>query len=185
MLLLSCPVQWCGSYPTHPTALPVSTAVMSCAVPLPGVWCVGGECVSVLFVWWGILCSPSPSQWWWVGPLWMVGCRCGGGWHGEGRAVVLLTPRRMAASPSRVWCPPPVRVVVLLNGGVWWVVCCPVFGLGSPLRIVPVPLCHLHFPSVCVLPCLLWVGKCGGVWWWDCVLLCSPPFVFAVTALLV
>ena len=45
------------------------------------------------------------------------------------------------------------------------VVCCcvvPMSGSGPPLRIVPVPLCRLHFPSVCVLPCLLWVGKCGG-----------------------
>lgn len=29
---------------------------------LPGEWCVGGECMSVLFVWWGILCVLPPSQ---------------------------------------------------------------------------------------------------------------------------
>lgn len=27
------------------------------------------------------------------------GACCGGGWHGEGRAAVLLTPRRMLVSP--------------------------------------------------------------------------------------
>lgn len=53
---------------------------------LPGVWCAGGECASVVFVWWGILCALPPRS----GGGWG---RCGGGWHGEGRAAVLLTPR--------------------------------------------------------------------------------------------
>lgn len=78
MLLLSCPVRWCGSCPTHPIAVLVSTAVMSCTVPLPGVWCVGGGRVSVVFVWWGILCVLSPRR--------------GGGWGrcGWWAAVVVV-----------------------------------------------------------------------------------------------
>jgi hypothetical protein len=47
--------------------------VMYCV--LPGVWCVGGECVSVLFVWWGILCLLPPH--------------CGGGWGHCGWWVAL------------------------------------------------------------------------------------------------
>lgn len=68
------PVQWCGSCPTRPIAVLASTAVMSCTV-LCQMWCVGGECVSVLFVWWGILC---------VLPLTVVvgGAVVDGGWHG-------------------------------------------------------------------------------------------------------
>lgn len=57
--------------------------------------------------------------------------------------------------------PLSVCVAVLLNGGVWWVACCPVFGLGSPFhivrpsRIVPVPL----------LSCVAVFVVGGGVWW--------------------
>ena len=82
-LLLSRPVQWCGSCPTHPTAVLASTAVMSCTLPCQVLWCVGGECVSVVFVWWGILCPLPPRRgggWcrrgWW-------GAVVDGGWHGE------------------------------------------------------------------------------------------------------
>ena len=32
VLLLSCPVRWCGLCPTHPIAVLASTAVMSCTV---------------------------------------------------------------------------------------------------------------------------------------------------------
>lgn len=65
-----------GSYPTHPIAVLASTAVMSRTVTCQVLRCDVGECVSVLFVWWGILCPPSPSSWWRVGPSWTVG------WHG-------------------------------------------------------------------------------------------------------
>ena len=45
--------------------------------------CVGGECVSVVFVWWGILCSLPPH----VGGGWgrrgWWGAVVDGGWHGE------------------------------------------------------------------------------------------------------
>lgn len=40
MLLLSCPVQWCGSCPTHPIAVLASTAVRVVHCSLPGVRCV-------------------------------------------------------------------------------------------------------------------------------------------------
>nr|DAK80332.1 MAG TPA: hypothetical protein [Caudoviricetes sp.] len=60
---------------------------------------MGGVCVSVLFVWWGILCPLPPSQWWRVGPSWMVGGIADGGWHGEGRAAVSLTPRLVCDVP--------------------------------------------------------------------------------------
>ena len=42
VLLLSCPVQWCSSCPTHPIAVLASTAVMLCTVTCQvcGVWVV-------------------------------------------------------------------------------------------------------------------------------------------------
>ena len=68
-----------------------------------GGWVVG---VSVLFVWWGILCPlPPHSGGGWGHRGWWDGI-ADGGWHGEGRVAVLLTPRRMAASPSMHWRPP-------------------------------------------------------------------------------
>lgn len=98
--------------------------VVHCQLPGAAVcgWCVFLCAVCVV----GYPLSAPPSQWWWVGPLWMVGGIADGGWHGEGRAAVLLTPRRMLASPSCVWCPPSVCVVVLLNGGGGVSCCSPV-----------------------------------------------------------
>lgn len=82
MLLLSCPVRWCGSCLTLPIAVLASTAVRVVHCALPGVWRVGGERVSVVFVWWGILCPLPPhvgGGWgrhgWWGGIA-------DGGWHG-------------------------------------------------------------------------------------------------------
>ena len=51
VLLLSCPVRWCGLCPTHPVAVLASTAVMSCTVlcRVCGVWvCV---CVVLRLGW--------------------------------------------------------------------------------------------------------------------------------------
>lgn len=56
---------------------------MSCTVPLPGVWCAGGECVSVVFVWWGILCVLSPRRGGGWGRRGWRGGIADGGWHGE------------------------------------------------------------------------------------------------------
>lgn len=104
---------------------------------LPGAWCVGGEYVSVLFVWWGVLRPPSPSSWWRVGPLRMVG-----GMASEGRWCY-WPPRSCVA-------PPLVCVVVPLNGGSGVLCGVPVFGWVHPPRIVLFPLA-LSCPS-CVAP---------------------------------
>ena len=45
-------------YLSHCSAGEYCCHVVHCS--LPGVWCVGGERVSVVFVWWGILCAPPP-----------------------------------------------------------------------------------------------------------------------------
>lgn len=74
-------VVWLVPHSSHCSAGEYCDHVVHCC--LPGVWRVGGECVSVLFTWWGILCSLPPH----VGGG--RGCReCGGGitdggWHGE------------------------------------------------------------------------------------------------------
>ena len=143
MLLLSCPVLWCGSCPTHPTAVLASTAVRVVHRSLPGVRRVGSECASVLFSWWGILCPLPPRR--------------GGGWGHRGWWGVVVVVGGMVRKGG--WCDtaPPVLCVVspfCLRGGPvewreWRVLCCLVFGLGPPLhivrspRIVPVPLLSL------------------------------------------
>lgn len=151
VLLLSCPVQCVWPMPSTPSAYRESTAVMSCTVLARccGVWvvsvCLCRSCGGVSSV------CPPPSSW-------MVGgAIADGGWHGEGRAAVLL------ASPSCVWCPPSVYVVVPLNGGSG--VCCvvPVFGLDVPSSLCP-PLPyrdHPHSFFVCVLSCLPRGGACS------------------------
>nr|DAM57424.1 MAG TPA: hypothetical protein [Caudoviricetes sp.] len=107
VLLLSCPVKWCGSRPTHPTAVLTSTAVMSRTVPCQVLWCVGGECVCLCCSCGGVssVCSPLVVV---VGgaivdggvPLWMVG-----GMVREGR-LCCWTPRRMSVSPVCVLASP-------------------------------------------------------------------------------
>lgn len=92
MLLLSCPVRWCGSCPAHPTAVIASTAarVVHCSSPGAAVWC---GCVCLCSSCGGVSSVHSPPRrgggWgrrgWWGGIA-------DGGWHGEGRAVVLLAP---------------------------------------------------------------------------------------------
>lgn len=183
VLLSSCPVQWCGSCPTHPIAVLISAAARVVHCSIASVWCVGGECVSVVFVWWGILCVLPPhvgGGWgrrgWWGGIA-------DGGWHGDGRAAVLL------ASPSCVWCPPSLRVVVPLNGGSG-VLCVvplscvvpvlfttfPVFELDPAPRIVWSPLCcilsccavRFFFVLLCCCVAVLWVVE----WRW-CARVCG------------
>lgn len=153
-------VVWLVPYSSHCSAGEYCCHVVYCY--LPGVWCVGGECVSVLFVWWGILCPlPPRSGGGWGRRGWWGGI-ADGGWHGEERAAVLLTPRLVC------WRPPSVCMVVPLNGGSGGLRVVPVFGLGPPLLIVLVPLV-LSCPSCIASP----------------LLSPSPPFVFAVTVLLV
>lgn len=79
VLLLSCPVLWCGSFPAHLIAVLASTAVRVVHCCLPGVWCAG-VCVSVWCSCGGVssVCSPLVVV---VGgavvdggvPSWMVG----------------------------------------------------------------------------------------------------------------
>lgn len=65
---------WCSPCSAHPSAVLISAAVVSCAVVCRVMWCVGGVCLSVVFVWWGILCLLPPRRgggWghcgWWGG----------------------------------------------------------------------------------------------------------------------
>lgn len=104
-----------------------------------------------------------------------------GGWHGEGRAAVLL------ASPSCVWCLPSVCVAVSLNGGCG--VCrvvplsrvvpvlfavFPVFELDPAPRIVQSLLhCILSCRTVCFLFVLLCCCGVCGEWGGGVCCLCS------------
>ena len=162
VLLLSCPVRWCGSCPTRPIAVLASTAVRVVCCPLLGAAVCGGECVSVLFVWWGILCVLPPRR--------------GGGWGYRGwwGAVVvvggMVSEGRLCcvASPSCVWCPPsvcwrpPCRLLCgPIEWRVWCVVCCPRVWIGSslshcsrPFHIVLALLVLSYFLSCCPLSLL-------------------------------
>lgn len=99
VLLLSCPVRWCGLCPTSPIAVLISTAVMLCTVScrVCGVWvvsvCLWCSCGGVSSV-----CSPlvvveggavvdGGVAWWMVGGMVMEG------------AAVLLTPRLVCGVP--------------------------------------------------------------------------------------
>ena len=135
--------------------------LLSCRAPFHcqvcGVWCGAVRCA--LFVWWGILCPLPPRRgggWghrgWWGGIA-------DGGWHREGRAAVLLVPRRMSASPVCVLVSPlVVYPVALLNGGSG--ACCDALSSDWVRR-----LALFYSLSYCPVPLSL--------------------FVFAVTALLV
>ena len=108
MLLLSCPVRWCGSCLTHPIAVLASTAVMSCTVlcQVCGVgvgvgvclWCSCGGVSSV--------CSP------------LVVVEGGAVVDGGVRVVVvggMVMEGRLCCCPPRlVLCPPLVYVGVPL-----------------------------------------------------------------------
>lgn len=128
-LLLSCPVQWCGSCPTHPTTVLASTAVMSCTVlcQVCGMrvvtvclCCSCGGVSSVrsplVVVDGGAIMDGGVPSWWWVA------------WWVRGGSVT--------DSPSNVGVPVCVLVslfvvyhVALLNGGVCVIVLFPVFVL--------------------------------------------------------
>lgn len=94
-----------------------------------------------------------------------------GGAVAEGRGVLRVVGGMV--SEGRLCCWPPrlvrgvplvVYSVVLLNGGGGGLCCCPP---SSCCPIFPVLFrpssSHPRFSSVCVVLCLLWVGKCGGV----------------------
>lgn len=95
----------------------------------------GCVCLSVLFVWWGVLRPLPPRSGGGGGYRYRWGVCCGGGWHGEeGRGVRRDIPVRVLVSPSVVvvslfaaGVPLVVHPVVLLKGGVCWCVVFPVF----------------------------------------------------------
>lgn len=76
VLLLSCPVQWRGSCPTHPIAVLVSTAVVSCTVPRQVCGAVRVS-VSVCCSCGGVSSVHSPLV------VVVGGAIVDGGWHGE------------------------------------------------------------------------------------------------------
>lgn len=118
MLLLSCPVRWCGSCPTHPIAVLASTAVMSCTVPRQ---VCGVQVVSVCLCCscGGVSSVRSPLTLVEGGAItvggvawWMVG-----GMVSEGR-VCCWPPRLVCGVPRLcVGVPLVVYPVALLNGG--------------------------------------------------------------------
>lgn len=153
-VVLPSAVVWLVPCSSHCSTHQYCCRVVHCSSP--GVWRVGGSCVSVLFVWWGILCLLPLTLV--VGgavvdggvPSWMVG-----GMVSEGRGAVLL------ASLSCVWCPRlrvgvPLVVypVALLNGGGWYVLWCPRVRIGSsPFSLSPFPsrvASPLSFACCCV-----------------------------------
>ena len=96
--VLSSAVVWLVPYSSHCSAGEYCCHVVYCS--LPGVWCVGGECTSVLFVWWGILCVLPPHSGGGWGHRGWRGAVADGGWHGEGRAGAV-----MLSLPSNVGVP--------------------------------------------------------------------------------
>lgn len=152
-----------------PRCIRVLRRVVHCC--LPGARCVGGECPSVLFVWWGILRLLPPRRgggwgyrgWWGV---WLVV----GGMAMEGRWCQWLPVLSLLASLSACWCPPRVCVVAVLNGGSG--VCCDApcsdwvrhLALSCPPLRCLVPLTSSR-PSVCLLSQHCWfrvVSLCQG-----------------------
>lgn len=89
-----CPAQCSGV--AHALLIPLQCwlVLLSCVhCSLPGVWCGVGECVSAVFVWWGIFC-PLP-------PL------CGGGrGHRGWWAAWRVKGGGVAGLPVECWCPP-------------------------------------------------------------------------------
>ena len=130
VLLPSCPVQWCGSCPTHPhcSAGEYCCHVVYCS--LPGVWVVGMWCV--LFVWWGILCPLPPRRGGGWGHRGWWGAVVDGGvaWWRKGGCVAGL-PVLCVVSPLCL-CGGPVE------WREWCVLCCPLVSCcPRPLRGVP------------------------------------------------
>lgn len=169
VLLLSCPVQRCGSCPTHPTAVLASTAVMSCTVRCRVLRCVGGVCVCGVRVM-GYPLSAPPSSWWRVGPSWMVG-----GMVSEGRQYGVDPPVCVLASPS-----------CSRGGPVEWrgVACCCdalssdwVLPFTLPLSLY---VAFASLPFVCAALCWGWgsaVVVCERSVWSRCLLFSSLFFL--------
>ena len=135
VLLLSCPVRWCGSCPAHPVAVLASTAVVSCTVRCQCVVCGWWVCVCAVRVV-GYPLSAPPSS------LWVVGAVVG-----EGR-LCCRPPCLVCGVPLlRVGVPLVVYPVALLNGGVVCAVV-PCLRIGSGALHCPIPSCIVLFPLV-------------------------------------
>ena len=139
-------------------------------------WCVGGECVSVVFVWWGILCPLPPhvgGGWghcgWWVAS-WMVD-----GMVSEGR-LCYWPPRRMSVSPVCVLTSPFRLLSGPVEWRVWWVAYCP------PVSCCPLSSSQCSPSSNWIRRLVLSGSLCVA---FSRVVLPASVFVFAVIALLV
>lgn len=149
-------VWWCSPRLAYPSAVLISTAVVSCTVHclVRGVvrvticpWCSCGGVPSVRL--------PPHSGGGWGCRGWWGGMAMWGGIAMEGRWCQWLPLLLLLSSPSVCWCPRLVCLVAVLNGGG---VCCDAPSSDwSGTLCCPVSLFRI------VLPCLLWVGKCGGV----------------------
>ena len=163
------------------------------------VWCVGGECVSVLFVWWGILCPLPPRHgggWghrgWWVAWLVKGGSVTNSPSNAASPVCVLSSPFRLFSGPVewRGWCAVVLSPCLVLSPVLFTVF--PVFGLDPAPRIVWFSSCRAACFLFVLLCCCVVCGEreggvCGVCGLIVNVVLLSPPFrlVFAVTALLV
>lgn len=137
-------VAWLVPYSSHCSTHQYCCHVTQCS--LPGVWCAGGGRVSVVFVWWGILCVLPPRR--------------GGGWGHRGWLSAMVsegrlycwTPSRMPVPPSVCWrphCRLPCGPVewrsgmccdALSSDWVWHLHCSAPLHIVRSLRIVPVLL---------------------------------------------
>lgn len=111
-------------------------------------------------------------------PSWMVG-----GMVSEGRQCYWL-PVECRCPPSVCWRPPCRLPCGPVEWRVWWVVCCPVFGLCCSPSHCPFPSYRSCSSSVlCCRVCCGWGSAVEGLC--PVFLFSFPPFVFSVTALLV
>lgn len=98
-------VVWLVPYSSHCSAGEYCSACRA-LLPIGSGAVVWVQCVSVVFVWWGILCLlPPHSGGGWGRRGWWGAVVVVGGMVSEGRGV-LLTPRRMTASPACVLTSP-------------------------------------------------------------------------------
>ena len=173
---------WC------PSSSVCGMAVVCAVVVVPGavVWlvpysshCGAGEycssCRALLLigsgavVWWGILCLlPPHSGGGWGHRGWWGGI-ADGGWHGEGRAAVLLTPRLVCGVPRLCAGVPPCRLPCgPIEWREWCVLCRPRVRVGSGTLCCSAPLHVVRSPRivlVLLLSCVAVFVVGGEVWW--------------------
>lgn len=163
VLLLIYLTQCVWPMPSTPSAHGVSTAAVSRAVCCQ-VYGVCGACVCLWCLCGGVSLVRSPLMVV-VGGAVVCGGACVvvvGGIALEGWWCQWLPLLSLLVSPSVCWRPPHVCVVVLLDGGAWCMLWCPVFVLGPAPLYCPVPLCVvlflLHHPALQCVCCHSIVG---------------------------